>query len=87
MIGLGNPLWIVAGFAAGLAIGGYIGRDWTNTAWEAETLQTTVEVLKNRGAIDEEISGMPRDILCTRLGGLWNADERKCVQRVEAVNP
>ncbi|MBI1621515.1 hypothetical protein [Aquamicrobium zhengzhouense] len=50
------------------------GRNAERTA----ALTTSVEILRERSAIDDQTRSMDSGSLCRALGGVWVSDERTC---------
>ena len=82
MFGLAIGTWIRLGLAAAALAGlgwSHLAAYRHGRAVERTAIpERSLEILRERNATDDEISGMDDPALCAALGGVWVPDERRC---------
>ncbi|WP_318875537.1 hypothetical protein [Sinorhizobium meliloti] len=86
MFGLFDIPKLFAAMALGLVVGGvpayFQGKAHQRQAMAVEALESSVNILRKKGAIDNEVSSASAADLCGSYG-LPDYDERECVRRVQ----
>lgn len=86
MIGLLSVPKLVVAMALGMVVAGvpayFQGKAHQRQAMAVEALESSVNILRKKGAIDNEVSSASAADLCGSYG-LPDDEERECVRRVQ----